>query len=138
MTRGGEVGVLMGLRSLFAASHLALVKGVAGSDGVLVGRHGDPDFAFFKKWTAHGLFRFLSRGWSIDHLLGLEQKLIDSVLALDRGSTTHPVHIVGVHGHLLWVDKLVYHWLAIRRLGLRYEATMIGALRVVAHSHLLR
>ena len=43
-----EVGVLVGLRSLFTASHLALVKRVAGCDGVLISRHGHANLALLK------------------------------------------------------------------------------------------
>ena len=137
VARGREVRVLVRLRALLAPAHLALVQRVARRDRVLICRHGHADFSFFKQRTSHRLLGLLSAGRRVDHLLRLEQQFVDSVLALDGRATAHSMHIIGVHGHLLWIDELVDHGLAVCGLGVRDEAAMVRALRVVAHRHLL-
>ena len=116
VARSCKVRVLVRLGSLFATSHLSLVKRVASGDGVFVSRHCNAHLAFFKEWTSHRLLSLLPARWRIDHLLRFKQKLINSVLALDWRTSAHPVHIVSIHGHLLRVDELVNHRFAISRL----------------------
>ena len=116
MARRCKVSVLVRLGSLFASAHLSLVERVARRDRVLIGRHGHAHLALLEQWTSHGLFGLLATRRGIYHLLRLEQQLVDSVLALNRCPTTHPMHIVRIHGHLLWIDELVDHRLAICRL----------------------
>lgn len=40
-----EIRILVCLRSLLSSSHLALIEGVAGCNGILVSGHGDTHFA---------------------------------------------------------------------------------------------
>ena len=137
VARGREVSVLMGLRALLAPSHLALVEGVACRDSVLVRRHRHPDLTFLEEGTAHCLLSLLSGGRGVDHLLRLKKELVDSVLALDGCPAAHAVDVVGVHRHLLGVDELVDHWLAVGLLGVGHEASVVRPLGVVTHRHLL-
>ena len=135
--RRGKVGVLLSLGTLFASTHLTLVKRVACGDGIFFRRHGHAYLALLQEGTSHRLLGLLAGRWCVDHLLRLKQELVDSVLALDGRATAHSMHIIGVHGHLLWIDELVDHGLAVCGLGVRDEAAMVRALRVVAHRHLL-
>lgn len=84
------------------------------------------------------MFCLLTGRWSIDHLLRLKKKLVDPVLALNRSSATHAMHVVSLHWHLLGIDELVDKWLGVGRLRMGHETTVVGALRVVSHDHLLR
>ena len=102
----------MSLGAFLAAAHVALVKSVARSNGILVSRHCNAYFALLKKRRAHGLLRLLSRWWSVNHLLRLKEQFIDSILSFNGSPTAHPVHIVGIDGHLLRIDELVDEWLA--------------------------
>ena len=71
VARRCKVGVLVRLRALFAAAHLALVERVARRYRVLVGRHRHTDLALLKQWTSHGLLGLLAARWCIYHLLRL-------------------------------------------------------------------
>lgn len=141
LRRRRKVGVLVRLATLFTPAHLALVEGVARSDGVFVGGHSDTGLALLEHRAAHRLLRLLPRRWCIDHLLRLKEELVHATLlvahALDGCSARHPVHIVGVHRHLLGVDELVHHRLGASLLGMAGQPTMVRTLGVVSQNHLL-
>ena len=128
VARRRKVGVLVRLGALFAAAHLALVERVARRDRVLVGGHRHADFALLEQRTSHRLLGLLAARRRIYHLLRLEQQLVDSVLALNGCPTAHPMNIIRVHWHLLWIDELVDHGFASGGLGVRDKATVVRAL----------
>ena len=126
--RRGKVGVLLSLGALFASTHLTLVKRVAGGDGILFRRHGHAYLALFQEGTPHGLLGLFSGRWRVDHLLRLKQELVDSILALNRCTTAHPMDVVRIHRHLLGIYELVDHGLAVRGLGVGDEASVVRSL----------
>jgi len=141
-----EVGLLLGGRTLLSAAHLALVEGVASSEGVLL----NGNLALLEEGAPHGLLGLLAGGGRVDHLLRLEQNVVHpAVLALDRSTSAHPVHVVRVHRHFIRVDELVASLLvgdgsdartSVRGGRHRNELGSVGALgaiRVLTHSHLL-
>lgn len=125
VARSCEVGVLVSLGPFFASTHLALVKRVTRCNRVLVRRHGHAHLALFEQRTPHRLLCLLAARWRVDHLLRLEQQLVDSVLAFDGRPATHPVHVVRVHRHLLRVYELVHHWFAVGRLRVGHQTAMV-------------
>ena len=135
--RRGKVGVLLSLGTLFASTHLTLVKRVAGGDGILFRRHGHAYLAFLQEGTPHGLLGLFTGRWRVDHLLRLKQELVDSVLALNRCTTAHPMNVVRIHRHLLGIYELVDHGLAVGGLGVGDKASVVRSLRVVPDGHLL-
>ena len=136
--RRGKVGVLLSLGTLFASTHLTLVKRVAGGDGILFRRHGHAYLALLQEGTSHRLLGLLAGRWCVYHLLRLKQELVDSVLALNGCTTAHPMDVVRIHRHLLGIYELVDHGLAVGGLGVGDETSMVRSLRVVPDGHLLR
>ena len=103
---------LLRLRTLLSATHLALVESVACSDRVLLCRN-NVSLSLLEQGTPHGLLGLLARRGRVDHFLALQQDVVDPVvLVVDRWTTTHPVHEVGVHRHLARVYEFVSGLLA--------------------------
>jgi len=135
--RCGKVGVLLSLGTLFASTHLPLVKRVAGGDGILLRRHGHAYLALLQEGTPHRLLSLFAGRWCVDHLLRLEQELVHSVLALDWCTTAHPMDVVRIHRHFLGVYELIDHGFAVGGLRVRDKASVVGSLRVIPDGHLL-
>ena len=115
-----EVCILMCLRAFLASAHLSLIKCVICGNSVFVSWHSHTYLAFFEEWTSHGLLGTFTRRWSVDHLLRLKQKLIDTRLAkrIDQGDWTktssmaRSLRVISMDNHLLIVVTCEF-WLKL-------------------------